>query len=268
MTAMPHNERLFDLLADRALDGLDAAEAMELQRLLAESGDAIAEDELDLAAAALHLGFGVEQEALPEGLRDRIALDADRYVRPSSASKAEVHHEIVRRPDVVARIGWMPWLVAAAAIVIGAVGWMRTSPTATPETPNAAPITAQFASLRDAPGTEAIAWAALEDPTAQGAAGEVIWNAAEQRGFMRFEGLAANDPSIEQYQLWIFDSTRPEATPVDGGVFDISAQGEVIVPIRAKLPVRDAAAFAVTVEQPGGVVVSDRSRLAMLAARG
>ena len=42
--------------------------------------------------------------------------------------------------------------------------------------------------------------------------------------------------------------------------------GEVIVPINAALPIRDAAAFAVTVEAPGGVVVSDRSRLALLAA--
>ena len=50
--------------------------------------------------------------------------------------------------------------------------------------------------------------------------------------------------------------------PVDGGVFDIAAQaaatGEVIIPIDAKLPVGDARIFAITVEPPGGVVVSDR----------
>jgi anti-sigma-K factor RskA len=85
---------------------------------------------------------------------------------------------------------------------------------------------------------------------------------------MRFGGVAPNDPTEQQYQLWIFDATRPEATPVDGGVFDIGESGEVIVPINAKLPVREAAAFAITVEQPGGVVVSDRSRLALLAAKG
>jgi hypothetical protein len=263
MTALPHHERLLDLLADRALDGLDAAEAMELQRLLAET-EAVAEDEFDLAAAALHLGFGLGQESLPESLRDRLEQEADRFVRPAPVAKAEVHHEIVRRPDVVGRVGWLPWLVAAAAIAVAAVGWLRSSPATAPD----APIAAQFAALRTAPGSETIAWAALEDPTAEGAAGEVVWNEAEQRGYMRFEGLAANDPTVEQYQLWIFDATRPEATPVDGGVFDIPATGEVIVPIRAKLPVRDAAAFAVTVEPPGGVVVSDRSRIALLAAKG
>ena len=263
MTAMPHDERLLDLLADRALDGLDAAEVMELQRLLTQT-DTVEDNEFDLAAAALHLGLGLPEEPLPPALRDRLEQEADRFVQPAKVVKAAVRHEIVRRPDVVGRIGWLPWLVAAAAIAVAAVGWLRTSPAAAPD----APIAAQFAALRTAPGSETIAWSALEDPTAQGAAGEVVWNEAEQRGFMRFEGLAANDPTVEQYQLWIFDATRPEATPVDGGVFDIQGSGEVIVPIRAKLPVRDAAAFAVTVEPPGGVVVSDRSRIALLAAKG
>ena len=42
----------------------------------------------------------------------------------------------------------------------------------------------------------------------------------------------------------------------------------MIVPIRAKLPVSDAHLFAVTVEQPGGVVVSSRDRIVLLANRG
>ena len=45
--------------------------------------------------------------------------------------------------------------------------------------------------------------------------------------------------------------------PVDGGVFDVSGKGEVVIPIRAVLPVHGPSAFAITLEQPGGVVVSD-----------
>ena len=83
---------------------------------------------------------------------------------------------------------------------------------------------------------------------------------------MRFAGLAANDPADSQYQLWIFDAERDERHPVDGGVFDIPRDGgETIVPIRAKLPVGQPALFAVTVERPGGVVVSDRQRIAVVA---
>ena len=43
------------------------------------------------------------------------------------------------------------------------------------------------------------------------------------------------------------------------------ATGDVIVPIRAKLHVVDPKIFAVTVEKPGGVVVSSRDRIALLA---
>ena len=85
---------------------------------------------------------------------------------------------------------------------------------------------------------------------------------------MRFRGLAPNDPTERQYQLWIFDPSRSdwEAEPVDGGVFDVGAGGEVVVPIDAKLAVAETALFAVTLEVPGGVVVSDRERLVLTAS--
>jgi hypothetical protein len=52
---------------------------------------------------------------------------------------------------------------------------------------------------------------------------------------------------------------------LDGGVFDIPTTGEVIVPINAKLQVREPFMFAITIEKPGGVVVSSRERLPLLA---
>ncbi len=86
---------------------------------------------------------------------------------------------------------------------------------------------------------------------------------------MVFTGLKPNDPKRQQFQLWIFDPTRAdwEAKPVDGGVFDVSSDGEVVVPIDAKLNVRETALFAVTLEVPGGVVVSERERLVLTAAQ-
>jgi anti-sigma-K factor RskA len=84
---------------------------------------------------------------------------------------------------------------------------------------------------------------------------------------MLFRGLKSNDPSQSQYQLWIFDANRDDRYPVDGGVFDIPAggTGEIIVPISARLNIDKVTLFAITVERPGGVVVSDRSRLPLLA---
>ena len=73
---------------------------------------------------------------------------------------------------------------------------------------------------------------------------------------MRLTGMPANDPKTAQYQLWIIDPERGEQ-PVDGGVFDIRpGQSEVIIPIDSKLKVSKPAVFAITLEQPGGVVVS------------
>jgi hypothetical protein len=56
---------------------------------------------------------------------------------------------------------------------------------------------------------------------------------------------------------------------VDGGVFDVPANsGEVVIPIHAELPILKLAAFAVTVEKPGGVVVSGREHVVALGAAG
>ena len=105
------------------------------------------------------------------------------------------------------------------------------------------------------------AWAAQE--LAKGASGDVVWSQALQLGVMRFEGLAPNDPKQSQYQLWIFDETQEH--PIDGGVFDV-AGADVLVPIDAKLRVQKPKLFAITVEKPGGVVVSDQKRIALVAS--
>jgi hypothetical protein len=112
-------------------------------------------------------------------------------------------------------------------------------------------------------------WAPAGDPAGREVTGDVVWDARTQTGYMRFVGLRRNDPSNEQYQLWIFDGRRDERYPVDGGVFDVGGEGdEVIVPIRANLPVGSPLAFAVTIERPGGVVVSDRNRVVVIARVG
>ncbi len=114
-------------------------------------------------------------------------------------------------------------------------------------------------------GTVVLPFAATEDAAARGASGDVVWHSGVQRGFMRISGLRRNDASREQYQLWVFDGTRDDRYPVDGGVFDIDESGDAIIPIRVPIPVRTATLFAVTVEKPGGVVVSSRERIVLAA---
>jgi anti-sigma-K factor RskA len=94
--------------------------------------------------------------------------------------------------------------------------------------------------------------------------GDIVWSDSEQTGYMRFRNLPVNDKSKETYQLWIFDETQEEKTPIDGGTFDVDQNGEVVIPINARLKAKNPKAFAVTVEKPGGVVVSKRERIAAI----
>ena len=89
--------------------------------------------------------------------------------------------------------------------------------------------------------------------------GDVIWSDDGQRGFITLAGLPMNDPTQNQYQIWIVDPNM-HANPVDGGVFDIvTADSPTIIPINPKLPIGKAKGFAITLEQPGGVVISEQS---------
>jgi hypothetical protein len=168
-----------------------------------------------------------------------------------------------RASRVVAITGW----IAAAACLALAIGAWRYR--GRPEVAIVTPLAVERDKLLAKTGTTRLDWTATPDPAAKGASGDVVWNAIEQRGFMRFRGLAKNDPRGWQYQLWIFDKNREDKYPVDGGVFDVDAEtGDVLVPIKARLPVGEPTLFAVTVEKPGGVVVSKRERIVVTAKLG
>ena len=159
---------------------------------------------------------------------------------------------------------WAGWMVAAAAMI--AVVVVPRAGTRSAATPSVAQLRADVLA-RDSAALR-LAWTATTDPAANGASGDVTWSDASQRGVMRLAGLEANDRTRWQYQLWIFDRDRDEKYPVDGGVFDVPpGGGDVLVPISARVKVGSATLFAVTVERAGGVVVSSRERIVLLAQR-
>ena len=166
---------------------------------------------------------------------------------------------------------WGGWLAAAAMLALWVRGPAKPS-AAVAVAPSAAASSAAASWVRDSlisvdTAITRIAWAPTADATALGASGDVVWSTRAQRGVMRLIGLKSNDVTRWQYQLWIFDKTRDQRYPVDGGVFDVPPGAtEVFVPINARVPVGSAVMFAVTVEAPGGVVVSTRERVALLAA--
>lgn len=160
-----------------------------------------------------------------------------------------------------------PWIAAAACLLLAVGTWLWQRQRGPSPAVAMSAAEARSALLGRATDVTTIAWTATADPTAKGASGDVVWSEKEQRGYMRFVGLQPNNPSAFQYQLWIFDKNRDDKYPVDGGVFDVASNGEVVVPITARLNVADPTLFAVTVEKPGGVVVSSRERIVVTAAR-
>ncbi len=249
-------ERMLHLLTEQTERPLTGPEKAELDRLLAEHPN-WREDDFELAAAATQLAFlGRAEEQLPESLAraiftqhgaDRIDVAATTAMPSFAETPARPPPNVVPLKRTSPALIWGGWIAAAAAILIAILStWLRPQPDPA----------AQYAELAKQPGVIRAEWSVGK--------GEVVWDNAAQRGFMRFEGLAANDPTVTQYQLWIFDAQREEAHPVDGGVFDANG-GVVIVPIDAKIRVFEPTAFAVTVEKPGGVVVSKREKVVALA---
>jgi anti-sigma-K factor RskA len=243
------SERAEDLLSQRATEGLSPDEERELREL---RGPALGSDVLEheLAVAAIELAAG-PRERMPSKIREEL--------RRRSLERAAPRRP--RAKSLGPRQRRMPWMRFAAAAALAAVGLLVLRSSHDSSLP--AQRTDFIAAATD---LVQIDWTATEDPAASGASGDVVWSSRSQSGFMVLEGLAPNDPTVSQYQLWIFDGTRSEEQPVDGGVFDVpEGAGEIVVRIDAKLPVREASLFAVTVEKPGGVVVSDRERIVVLA---
>lgn len=245
-------ERLEQLLADRATVGLDPAEGAELADLL----DRMAypdPDEFDHAAAVLDRALtGRPAADLPLDLSARLLADAAAFFTPANEALPVAEPlpdaEPVRRRRWGSAAGW-----AVAAGLAGVLAW-----TWWPRPGSAEPTIADRRDVLIAQGAMRFA----------GPGGRVDWDTARQEGYLEVRGLPPNDPSQRQYQLWIVDAGRPDQEPVDGGVFDVGPDGTALVPVRAALPVRSAAAFAVTAEPAGGVVVSRQPHLIVMAKGG
>ncbi len=249
-------DRIQELLADRAVFGLSAAENEELEALL--SAHPVADPEaLDrLAADMARATVPHVTDPIPAHVLARIVADAPAHLPMRSL-----------RPASHPRKRWYlaGGVAVAAALLLGVVLWPSNRPV---PTPTAAERRNELLARVGRPGSDVVRleWTATTDPAAKGASGEVVWSNETQEGYMVLRGLAPNTPSREQYQVWVFDAARDERYPVDGGVFDMPPEGgEVIVPIRVKLGISRPTLFAVSVERPGGVVVSGRERLPLVA---
>lgn len=275
-----NQELMFDLLTKKAIYGLDDAERRELDGL--DTG--LAESEfrsLEMTAAAISMVGVSNEESLPSHLHARILDDAERFMANEQAVAAPWPPSTVGVREIVAEqpsgsfLSWFGWAAAAACIALAVNIWFtRFQPTPeivvmqppVVETPQIlTPAQMRDEMIRSTASLVKANWAAGNVKELKQISGDVVWSDEKQAGYMRFRGLPANDGSKETYQLWIFDKAQDKATPIDGGTFDVPADGEVVIPINAKLKAQGPEMFAITIEKPGGVVVSKREKIAALA---
>jgi anti-sigma-K factor RskA len=267
-------ERLLDLLCKQAAEGLSNEEADELSELERTAESPVDLYSLELTAASIAVTAVSPTEELPAHLKSGILARADGFFSQQRADAAPTVPNVSENSMPAMPVwAWLGWAAAALACIALAINIYQTrtdervnvQPTPTPIPQMPAPDQMRERLLAGAGDIVRAEWA---PGNVKGLAvgGDVVWSDSRQEGYLRFQGLPKNDTSQYTYQLWIFDETQDEKTPIDGGVFDVNAEGEVIIPIDAKLKARGPKAFAVTMEKPGGVMVSKRDRVVSLAA--
>ncbi|MFN7875056.1 MAG: anti-sigma factor domain-containing protein [Pirellula sp.] len=249
-------------IAGFILGELTEEELKELQDL-SETDRFIPLSELERIASTVSLLGLDDRENLPDHLRKAVTesyrtLVSEGHSAPVQTTKLKA---TISSRSIRESIAWTSCL-AASIIAIGL--WLR--PINKVETIAESVLTRESL-MANASDVVKASWSGGTTPMQEKVVGDVVWSNKQQSGFMRFVGMPVNDPSVEQYQLWIIDPSRDEE-PIDGGVFDVSTTGETIIPIKAKLRVIRPTAFAVTIEKPGGVVVSTQERLPLLATLG
>ena len=274
----PAMDRLTQLLADEALGKLSGQEARELESL-SRAGAGLQREDFMNVASLLQIGFlhqdPVGLDRMPEALRHQIERQAEAFfaerkagndpgnpgdvipLRPRPAAGSARQASRWLQPAAVA--GWLAAAALALALIL---------PRGAEQPGLAEPLDAQRVALMQLEGTSVVPWIPPKAAGYSGVSGDVVWNNDRQEGFLRLAGMPANDAEQMQYQLWIIDPDR-DANPVDGGVFDIPpGTAEVIVAIDAKLALSKPRAFAITAEQPGGVVVSSGPLLIVAPVTG
>jgi hypothetical protein len=269
-------DRILNLLADRATRGLSQEELMELNELLKKNPQRD-NPYFDLTAAVVSFSDIEIDELPPDTLRQKIMANAFQYVdseQSTTERRAGGQQGTARLPfgststlagfqRKAASWQMLGWYLAAACFILAISGWWpRLMQRSEPST---------LSEMREkllAESTDLIKtdWKPASYQGTERLSGDVVWSNARQQGFIRFTGMPVIDPQVGAYQLWIFDANQDEKFPVDGGVFAVDQKtGEVIVRINAKLKISQPRLFAITVEKPGGVVVSKRNSLVAVA---
>ena len=249
MNATETYDRFEELDAGRALGDLSIKEVKEWKNLAFKHGSENLRD-FDWITAEIEIKNS-ETCPLPSSLITRLHDTIPAFTEKNSKNPAST--------NLVSIIPWLGWAAAACLLIFFN---LPSSDSSLP--PPELTAAQKLEALRDISNTQRLDFSPASDPYSK-ISGEVVWNDDRQEGYMSLANLPVNDPTKNQYQLWILDPKRDEI-PVDGGVFDIPVGSETaIIPIRNALQVSKPTLFVITLEQPGGVVKSKQEVVVALA---
>jgi len=223
------NEQLEEQASLYVFGLLESSEAAAFERRLESDADLRAlVDHLDAAAATI--AHQAPWRPLPPELRTQ------------ALSKISGRYKVMAFPR---RSVWIPWALAAClalacAYLVAESSRLRTRVTRLEERDFLARV--QIASLssklENAPSANAV----------------VVWDEKKQRGILKVTQLPRN-AADRDYQLWLVDPRYKD--PVDGGVFHVANDETLSVPFHPNTPVREAQAFAISIERKGGVTKAE-----------
>ena len=273
-------EKMLDLLILKATGEITNEELEQLKKLEEVFPEFKDDISFEFAAAAISLVDLKPEDQMPAHLQSKILADAEKYFAPteketgnnSNGETEEFQKTFVF--DQPKKSIWqsLGWLVAALACIALAVNiWITYNrpkeivqnppPQITPTpTPN---LAEQRQQLIASGGAAQKTWSDFDPKKPRNVEGDVVWSNTAQKGFVRFKNLPVNDKTKETYQIWIFDETQKN--PVSGGVFDANEAGEIIIPMNAAIKVNKPVMVGITVEKPGGVMVSDLGKVMAVA---
>lgn len=277
---LANEERMLNLLIQQATIGLDDSEAKELIELTSDSNNENEPERFERVAAAVHVAQLEVDHEIPLQLKDEVLDKAGQFFAErasgrsnpiSDATKPGCSEKVVvarsERPhlsDGMRLREVFAYAVAAAAMLFLLADWNPFGQSVLPKVQNELTVAQRMATFVEKNPDDLVQPSWNQEHNSK-VAGKILWSDSMQEGYMVFDGLPINDPKVEQYQLWIFDTDRGQEVPVDGGVFNVTEEGKVVVPVDAHVPVENAVQFAVTVEKPGGVMRSNREKIPVLA---
>lgn len=263
------DERHEELAALYAVDLLEGAEKNAFEAELARSAELRALVE-QLRESSISLALATRQVEPPAALKARI-LDAVENQSSGPATPAPSENLV---PFPLARL--VPWGIAACFAVAAAYFGLRTISLRSENTAlrterelaevaykiaqnqlgertllaekMIADLGAKLQRSEDLSRLKITALASLLGNTPEAKA-IAVWDPEQQSGLLTVEKLPAV-AAEQDYQIWVIDPQYP--IPVDGGVFKPDSTGRAVLTFKADKPVKQAAAFAISLEKKGG----------------